>query len=529
MEDFASYIKESKAICRDLYQMDPGEIPYLRVGLTREQLSNKKHKFAKVLTISKHFMQKLIHFMEGTPVLVVTTDNDGYVLDVYGDPEIKEMIDSLGITIGVKFDERDVGTNSVSMALKSKQPFAVVGSDHFHHFLSSVACYSAPFSYSVGGNLAGTVSVMTLIDYASQFYVGLLSSAVDSIEREIHLQEQNHQLHLLNDVLVDSTPLGIIRTDVCGNIVESNSSAEEITGVDKNEMVKLGLERMPLIGNYIREVLKKGEKIENMELFCKEVTKNILLDVFPLFDGPGNMVGAFAQFRDMTNFHELQQQVIEAEKLSAIGKLGTGLAHEIRNPLTSIIGLTELLKQNNHQNKYLEIITSELERMKGLLNQFVSLGKPTKIELENCNLDELIEDTVELMKSNAKLQNVEIEYRSFSTDMNIYIDQPKIKQVLINFIKNGFEAMPDGGKVTVKLEHDPDKKEVHIAIRDRGKGMTEQEVNSLGTPFFTTKESGLGLGLPICFDIVKSHHGHIKIDSQKDNGTIVHLYLPQYQ
>lgn len=530
MKDFNTYICESKANCQELFGMDPEEIPFLKVGVTAEQLRIKQQSYGQVLSIVQQFMQRLLHYMDGTPTLVITTDNYGYVLDIYGAPSIRKMVDALGITIGARFDEMDVGTNSVALALKHREPVEVIGNDHFHSCLSGIACYSAPFFYCESGGLAGTVSTMTMTDYASHFHLGLLSSAVDSIEREIQLQEQNHKLNLFNQVVINSTPLGIVMTDKNGDILEFNPGAEAITGVKKERVLGKAIKHLSVIEEYVKNVLQDGRKVENIEIsyFLKKIntTKTCLLDIVPLFDGFNQIIGAFAQFRDMTNYYELQEQVIQSEKLSAIGKLGAGLAHEIRNPLTSVIGLTQLYKENNEQEKYLDIITSELERMKSLVNQFVLLGKPTVIKRRNCNLHELVADTVELMNSNSNYQNIELHFDPSETEININIDESQIKQVLINFIKNAFEAMSGGGELGIKLLNNCANNEVQISIQDNGEGMTKKEVENLGTPFFTTKESGLGMGMPICFDIIKAHGGVIKVDSEKRKGTTIHLFLP---
>ncbi|SDL69122.1 ATP-binding protein [Sediminibacillus halophilus] len=530
MKDFTQYIQESKAACESIYGMSPEEIPFLKVGLTKEQLQQKQNKYGKVLTIVKEFMKKLIEYLDGVPTLIVTTDSEGYVLEIFGDTGIKQMVDSLGITIGARFDEKDVGTNSVSLALKHGEPIGLIGDDHYHDCLAGVACYSAPFSYSDSNQLAGTVSIMTLVDFANQFHLGLLSSAVDTIEGEIRLQEQNHKLYLLNQVLINSAPLGIIMTDDSGGILEYNPGAEEILGIPKKEAIPKGIGGIKGLSEYVVRALQRQEKIENTETTLidhKNGHERIcLVDVLPLYDSFHRLTGAFAQFRDMTNYHELQKQVIQSEKLSAVGKLGAGFAHEIRNPLSSIIGLVQLLKENNEHNKYLQIITDELERMKTLVNQFVLLGKPTKLQKTNSDIVQLIRNTVELMNSNARLNKVQMEFVSEETELFVPIDESQVKQVLINFIKNAVEAMPDGGLLLIQLQVNKKEKEFRITIQDEGEGMTQAEVERLGTPFFTTKESGLGMGIPICFDIAKAHNGFINVESAKGRGTSIHLVFP---
>ncbi|KGP74280.1 ATP-binding protein [Pontibacillus yanchengensis] len=530
MIDFGTYIQQSKRNCEELHGLDPTKAPELEVGISREEVQQRKQSLEQALHVIQHFMQKLLYYMGGTPTLVVTTDIDGYIVDIYGDPSIMEMVDSIGIQAGVKFEEKEVGTNSISLALRHKEPIALVGTDHFHHALSGVACYTAPFSYSDDNRLSGTVSIMTTIEYANHFHLGLLSSAVDSIERELRLQEKNDKLEILNQVLINSTPLGIMMTDEHGELIEYNTSLEQITESNVNQVLEKEHKQIDIIREYIDRVLHNGDTINNVEITLpineEGDTKICLLDVIPLYNGE-KIIGAFAQFRDMTHYYELQQQLIESEKLSTLGKFGAGLAHEIRNPLTSIIGLTQLLKENNNQNKYLDIIIGELERIQSLVNQFVLLRKPTDLKAETCNIPTLIQNTVELMNSNAQLQNIDIQFDSPHSDLKLDVDHAKIKQVLINFIKNAFESMPNGGKVRIQLIGTPKENEVRISIQDQGVGMTEDQVSKLGKPFFTTKESGMGMGLAICFDIIKAHQGDIKIESEKGEGTRVDLVLPK--
>ncbi|MDX8046203.1 ATP-binding protein [Gracilibacillus sp. S3-1-1] len=525
------YVHNSKWVCRTLYQLNPKEIPFLKKKWSKQELHIQQQRYKKELHVVQHFMKKLIQHMAGIPTLIITTDYQGYILDIYGDDSIREMIDSCNIKLGAKFDEKDVGTNSVSLSLEHQKPFAIIGTEHYHEYLSEVACYSTPIDFTNKGSLIGTVSIMTTVNFASNFHLGLLSSAVDTIEREIQLQEQNHTLHLLNQILIDSTPIGLIMTDQCGRMIEFNSSAESILELSKQSVID-NPTRLSTISEYIHYVLETGEIIENLELsfapLKSDYDKRLLLDVLPLFD-EREMIGAFAQFRDMTSYHDLQQQLINSEKLSAIGKLGAGLAHELRNPLTSIIGLTHLMKEQTGSNQYLPVIINELDRMKNLVNQFVAYGKPSKMQRGECNLSQLVHDTIDLMRNNACERNIKIHFEPENTTPVVHIDKNKIKQVLINFIKNACEAMPNGGNIKVKFDDNVENSMIRISIKDEGVGMTNEQLEQLGTLFFTTKETGLGMGLPICIDIIHSHDGKIEFDSEVGKGTEVHIFLPLYQ
>ncbi|KMM39460.1 ATP-binding protein [Guptibacillus hwajinpoensis] len=518
------YIQKSKNTCEHVYGMDPNSIPVLHVLLSEEELELRLQKYESSLSIIQKFMQKLLSYLTETPTMVVTTDHEGYILDAYGDDRFKSMTDSFGIARGVRFDESTAGTNSISLALQYNEPVHLVGLDHYHNCFEQVACYSAPFSYE-NGQLMGTVSLMTTKEYASPLHLGLLSSAIDTIEQEIKLNQQNDQLHLYNQMLMSATPLGIIITDQEGHILEYNLSAETITGRNKQEMIGRIITSIPELAPFFQHVCNKKKSLVNIELtFSASNEKRCFLDILPLFDETNNqLVGAFAQFRDMTSYYELQDQVIQSEKLSAIGKLGAGFAHEIRNPLTSIIGFTQMLDVDDEQAKYVNIIKDELERMKNLVNQFVMMGKPTISQRRTGNLTTLISETVELMNSNAHLFNVEI-YFNDRENLFICMDASQIKQVLINFIKNAIEAMAEGGQIWVSLQKD--RTSVTITVEDNGQGMTKEEVKQLGTPFFSSKRSGLGIGLSICFDIIKAHEGKVSVESEEGDGTKVHLTLP---
>ncbi|WP_283152873.1 ATP-binding protein [Guptibacillus hwajinpoensis] len=520
-------IQYSKNTCEHVYQLDPNSIPVLHVLLSEEELALRLQNYSCSLSIIQKFMKKLLSFLSDTPTVVVTTDHEGYVLDSYGDESFEQMTASLGIQNGVKFDEATAGTNAITLALKYQEPIHLIGDDHYHYCFEDVACYSAPYAYH-NGEIIGTISLMTTKKYASQLHLGLLSSSIDTIEREIQVNKQNEQLHLYNQMLMRATPIGIVISDQDGQIKEFNRSAEKLTGLNKTKMIGYPITEIPTLKPFFDHVLSKKKGIEDIEItFFKTDERKCLLDILPLYDHNQQLSGAFAQFRDMTSYYQLQEQVIQSEKLSAIGKLGAGFAHEIRNPLTSIIGFTQLLDVNEEQANYISIIRAELERMKNLVNQFVMMGKPTISKRTLNELNPLVFETVELMKSNAHLHNVQLEFDANTENITVCMDSSQIKQVLINFIKNAIEAMPEGGEISVHLTKNEEN--AVISIEDDGKGMSEEEVKQLGTPFFSTKRSGLGIGLSICFDIMEAHNGEISIDSEIGKGTKARLILPYHQ
>ena len=172
---------------------------------------------------------------------------------------------------------------------------------------------------------------------------------------------------------------GVILTNEDGKIVEINPYAEKVLAIEKDELCHRPIREVAIIGEYMERVLSGSGKYEDIEIAI--ANKTFLFDSFPIYDESSQIIGVFGQFRDITERLVLERQLMLSEKLSAIGKIAAGLAHEIRNPLTSIIGLLALLKENfkpvdPKQKDYFRIIFSELERIKNLVQQFVMMAKP---------------------------------------------------------------------------------------------------------------------------------------------------------
>ncbi|MDQ1912799.1 PAS domain S-box protein [Paenibacillus sp. GD4] len=230
--------------------------------------------------------------------------------------------------------------------------------------------------------------------------------------------------------------------------------------------------------------------------------------------------------RDITERKKTEELIRRSDKLSALGQMAAGIAHEIRNPLTSLKGFVQLLRsQSSGHPEYYEIMLSELDRINEIVTEFMKIAKPQTAHFEKKNLVETLEHIVALMNSQAILHNTEIIMYSEGTVPLIYCDENQLKQVFINILKNAIEAMPRGGTITVFIRPISEG-EIDIQITDQGGGIPESFLAKLGDPFFTTKESGTGLGLMVCYQIIEAHHGHIDISSELGQGTTVRIRLP---
>lgn len=525
------WIEESRRRCREL-GLDPTKIPMPGSTLTSEQLQEEKYMYRDILVVTNYFSEKILSLLSGTPHLIAVNNAQGYILDHYGDETMKSMIHQLGLHEGIQCDEAFMGTNVAALALREQRPIQIIGAEHYHTMLENSACYCVPFHFPSYHHLSGTISIMTSVKHHNHTYLALLANMVDSIERELSLRQANHNQHFIQQLLVNNMRNGIIMTDERGMITEFNAFAEKITGRNRNSVTGTPVFPFEHFGSYFYQALKYRKPCENIELTFRSSLdqENVcLFDVMPILNEHGELLGAFAQFRDITERVVLERQWINSEKFSAIGKLAAGLAHEIRNPLTSIIGFIQLGKQSNDPHKlwnYVDLIMSELESMKRLVSDFVVMAKPSTPERRAVAMQEFLRDTIRFMDSQAILKNTSIETILDEGLTVAMIDPSQIRQVLVNLIQNAIESIDKNGYVQLRAEADTVNQTFKMIIEDNGVGMTKEELDQIMNPFFTTKENGLGLGLSICYRIIENHKGTVSAASRKGYGTRFEVTLP---
>lgn len=241
--------------------------------------------------------------------------------------------------------------------------------------------------------------------------------------------------------------------------------------------------------------------------------------------------GRILLFQDVTKLMQMEDRLKQNEKLAAVGQLAAGIAHEIRNPLAGMSASIEMLRQglpqqmvDRENQKLMDIAIREIDRLNGLISEFLDYVKPDKMKLEPVALAELIKDVV-TTASRAKEFQSRIELKTELLAGTVASASPeKLKQVLWNLVMNGVQAMPKGG--TLQVGCGPvDQKRVSLWVEDTGAGMSEEVLGHLYEPFFTTKEKGTGLGLATVYKIVEAHQGEIKVDSKVGEGTRFEVYL----
>ncbi|HEX7212910.1 MAG TPA: ATP-binding protein [Methylomirabilota bacterium] len=256
----------------------------------------------------------------------------------------------------------------------------------------------------------------------------------------------------------------------------------------------------------------------------------------------GDVEAAVAVIRDVSRLHQLESEVRRGETLAAAGQIAIGLAHEIRNPLGAIRGAVQLMRRelgdDARLGEYTDVLLKEVDRVNRILEMLLDIGRPVTLRPVPLNVHQLLERVALLSEEMASRRRVQIVRRYDPSLPPILADEDRILQVFHNLVRNAIEAMADGGRLTlvtrpsmnplftkVDLGHGQ-RSMAEIQVIDEGQGIPEATRARLFTPFFTTKDKGLGLGLALCHRIIEEHHGGIHITSEPSRGTAVSCFLP---
>ncbi|MDQ0857596.1 ATP-binding protein [Bacillus sp. V2I10] len=232
---------------------------------------------------------------------------------------------------------------------------------------------------------------------------------------------------------------------------------------------------------------------------------------------------------DVTQKKRDAEVILKTEKMSVIGELAASIAHEIRNPLTSIKGFVQILQEDEHMKQsgeHLRVMSEEIDRINEVVGELLLIAKPQMQTVLSVDLKTVIEDVMTLMKSSALQNNISLMLNHEADIFKVSGNKNHLKQVFINLIKNAIESMPDGGTVQTAIERSEDGG-IRISISDEGIGLSQERMEKLGEPFYTTKDKGTGLGLTVCYKIIREEHaGEILFESEEGRGTTVHIILP---
>ncbi|WP_406686026.1 ATP-binding protein [Rossellomorea vietnamensis] len=244
----------------------------------------------------------------------------------------------------------------------------------------------------------------------------------------------------------------------------------------------------------------------------------------PLFHSNQERKGLVIIGRDISQQKIAEEMLLRKEKLSVVGELAAGIAHEIRNPLTSIKGFIQLLEENEHvSGHYLKVMSSEMDRINQIVGELLILSKPQMREYQSFDMSDVLRYVVKVMGHEALLKGITLNIQLPSSPIHVFGDKNQCIQVFINIIKNAIESMDEG---EIDVDWKIRNESIHIIIEDEGTGIPPDRLKRLGEPFFTLKEKGMGLGLTISQKIIEDHKGSLQIDSEVNKGTRVEVTFP---
>lgn len=317
-------------------------------------------------------------------------------------------------------------------------------------------------------------------------------------------------------------------------VIRANASYEKVFGWTSEEITGIAVEELPQIPPDRKREVEQNKRESTLGKYIQEhetvrLTKageerNVRLSIFPLRNEKDQISGWAGIIRDVTEEKQAQELLLRTEKLSVVSELAAGIAHEIRNPLTSVKGFLQLVKSQSVENHiYYDIMLSEIDRIDLILGELLMLAKPQGAHFQRKNICSMIREVVTLLEAQANMCNVQIVTRSVLDEIYIQCEEYQLKQVCINFIKNAIEAMPDGGQLTIDLERDGEN--VFIRFMDQGIGIPKHVLDKLGQPFYTTKEKGTGLGYMVSKKIIENHDGMVQVCSEENKGTTIEIRL----
>lgn len=364
-------------------------------------------------------------------------------------------------------------------------------------------------------------------------YISIRSDITSQKQAENDLKSSIKELEDMYYAINQSSIVAI--TDNRGIIFEVNDKFTEISGYSRSELVG-NTHKMVNSSYHSQEFFDNMWKtIQNRKVWKGEIRNKakdgkyywVDTTIVPFYKGEEKPFQFLAIRYDITERKQTEEIIHRQDKLAAVGQLAAGVAHEIRNPLTSIKGYTEYLQLDEtdiNRQEYFDIILDEINRINEIIEEFLDLAKPQTLLMETKNIVPIIRNVISLIEFDARKKHINLFFNYVQEEIYVLCDENRLKQVILNFIKNATEAISEGGEIKVTIELKEEK--VHISISDTGVGIPPDQLRKLGEPFFTTKKSGNGLGLMVSFKIIESHLGQVFVDSEINKGTIFNIVLP---
>lgn len=348
---------------------------------------------------------------------------------------------------------------------------------------------------------------------------------------------ENMQLQI--QTLLDSTDNVVFLLDINRKIIMCNKKFLEITNKRTCDIVGFDIvELSGILRSNLKDCINTNTYNEEMRSDTKWTIqtlngdiKKISLDSLPIFDVDNEKIGWIFIGKDISDYENEQAKIIHSEKMAIIGQMAAGLVHEIKNPLASIKGLCQLMLCRSKPEKiaeYAAVMERAVDDIGEIVTGFLQFSKPTSGDFEKVGINSLVNSMEMMISTNAYKHGIKTYFCYSSIDEIVLINSYQIKNAILGIVDNAIDAMNGAidPKLIISTEHDRVKNTMSISIKDNGLGMTKEQLSCIGTPFYTTKPRGTGLGISVIKYIVNEHEGTLKIDSQFGEGAVFTIILP---
>ena len=380
-----------------------------------------------------------------------------------------------------------------------------------------------------------------VITIRSKDELGLLASRIDTMGGNLYsyttqLKDAAKELRSTKQYLesfVNHTSDAIHVADLTGNIIQVNRAFEKMYGWSEHEALGQPLNNVPKeylsIHHQLEATVLEGGSVTDYETvrFTKSGELiDLSITISSIRDELGAIVAIASISRNITSRKQSEEMIRRSEKLSVVGQIAAGVAHEVRNPLTTLRGFVQLQQQTGSLSPaHLEVMLGELDQINMIVSEFLVFAKPQANRFQPIAIMGLVGNIMMLLDSEAKMSNVQLTLLADDDLPEVIGEANQLKQVFVNIMKNSIEAMPGGGVLTIKLERNADNTLI-LQFIDQGCGIAEEDLLRLGEPFFTKKANGNGLGLMISQQIITAHKGSIVFRSELGKGTCVEISIP---
>jgi two-component system sensor histidine kinase PilS (NtrC family) len=373
------------------------------------------------------------------------------------------------------------------------------------------------------------------------FAVALLSGSLANSLRSAgaRLEQASSELadlQALNQHVIDSLPSGLVTTDPLHRILSFNRGAEIITGLTARACIGRPIDEVlqlpaAVIDSVTGDSKARGARRHEFRYRTGEGRDLEIGLTATHLETPRGRAGLLFTFQDVTNIRKLERDAAIQQRLAAVGEMAAGIAHEIRNPLASMSGSIQILRQelllSSEQEQLMDIVLRESERLNTTIRSFLAYARPQRFEIARFDVRRALNDTALLLRNSSEVRDGhDIRVDVPSTELWYEADEGQIKQIVWNLATNGLRAMPDGGRLSLVGAFEPSSDGVVLTVQDGGIGIPVEELDSLFQPFHGTFAKGTGLGLAIVHRIVADYNGEIRVSSQPGAGTTVSVRLP---